>query len=48
MDLLGRLKTMPSGQKFILCVTDAFSKDAELVAIPDKCAATVASPLFSR
>jgi hypothetical protein len=48
MDLLGPLKTMPSGKKFILCVTDAFSKYAEQVEIPDKRAATVAFALFSR
>jgi hypothetical protein len=48
MDLFGPLKTMPLGKKFILCVTDAFSKYAELVAIPDKSAATIASALFSR
>ena len=48
MDLFGPLKTMPSGKKFILCVTDAFSKYAELVAIPDKSASTVGSALFSR
>jgi hypothetical protein len=48
MDLFGPLKTMPSGKKFILCVTDAFSKYAELMAIPDKSAATLASALFSR
>jgi hypothetical protein len=44
----GPLKTMPSGKKFILCVTDAFSKYAELVAIPNKSAATLVSALFSR
>ena len=48
MDLFGPRKTMPSGKKFILCVTDAFSKYAEMVAIPDKSAPTVASALFSR
>jgi hypothetical protein len=46
--LFGPLKTMPSGKKFILCITDAFLKYAELVAIPDKSASTVASALFSR
>jgi hypothetical protein len=48
MDLFGPLKTTSSGKKFILCVTDAFSKYAELVAIPDKNATTVASALFLR
>jgi hypothetical protein len=31
-----------------MCITDAFSKYVELVAIPDKTATTVASALFSR
>jgi transposase InsO family protein len=48
MDLFGPLKTMPSGKKSILCITDAFSKYAELVEIPYKIAQTVASTLFSR
>ena len=48
MDLFGPLKTTSSGKKYILCVTDAFSKYAELVAIQDKSAPTVASALFSR
>jgi hypothetical protein len=48
MDLFGPLKTMPTGKKFILCITNAFSKYAELVAIPDKSAQTVVSALFSR
>jgi hypothetical protein len=48
MDLFGPLKTMFSGKKFILCITDAFSKYVELVVIPDKSAPTVASAFFSR
>ena len=48
MDLFGPLKTTSSGKKYILCITDAFSKYAELVAIPDKSAITVASALFSK
>jgi transposase InsO family protein len=35
-------------QKYIICITGAFSKYVELVAIPDKTATTVASALFSR
>jgi hypothetical protein len=31
-----------------MCITDAFSKFAELIAIPDKCAETVANALFTR
>jgi hypothetical protein len=48
MDLFGPLKTSGSGKKYIMCITDAFSKYVELVAIPDKSATTVASTLFSR
>jgi hypothetical protein len=48
MYLFGPLKDTSSGKKFILYVTDAFSKYAELVAIPDKSATTLASALFSR
>jgi hypothetical protein len=35
MDLFGPLKMPGSGEKYILCITDAFSKYVELVAIPD-------------
>jgi transposase InsO family protein len=48
MDLFGPLKTSESGKKYIMCITDAFSKFAELIAIPDKCAETVANALFTR
>jgi hypothetical protein len=48
VDLFGPLKTCRSEKKHILCIIDAFSKYMELVAIPDKMAATVASALFSR
>ena len=48
MDLFGPLKTSGSGKKYIMCITDAFSKLAELVALPNKEAPTVASALFSR
>ncbi len=48
MDLFGPLKTSGSGKKYIMCITDAFSKYVELVAIPDKTATTVALALFSR
>jgi hypothetical protein len=37
---------MPSGKKFMLCVTVAISKCAELVAILDKSAPTVALLCF--
>jgi hypothetical protein len=39
---------MPSSQTLIMCVTDAFSKYAELAAIPDKSAPIMGSALFSR
>jgi hypothetical protein len=41
MDWFGPLKTMPSGKKFILCMTDTVSKYEELVAIQGKNAPTV-------
>ena len=40
MDLFGPLKTSGSGKKYIMCITDAFSKLAELVALPNKEAPT--------
>jgi hypothetical protein len=39
---------MLSGKTLIMSMTDAFSKYVELVAIPDKSAATVGLALFSR
>ncbi len=35
-DLFGPLKTSDKGKKFILCITDAFTKYVELVALPNK------------
>ena len=37
-----------SGKRYILCITDAFSKYAQLVAVLDKISITVASALFSK
>ena len=48
MDLFGPLKTSGSGKKYIMCITDAFSKYVELVALPNKEADTVASALFNK
>ena len=48
IDLFGPLKTSHSGKKYIICITDAFSRFAELVAIPDKTAETVGTALFER
>ena len=48
MDLFGPLKTSDSGKKYVLCMTDAFSKYAEMVAVPNKEAGTVSSAIFNR
>ena len=45
-DLFGPLKTSGNNKKYILCMTDAFSKYVELVPLPDKEAATVAQAMF--
>jgi transposase InsO family protein len=47
-DLFGPLKTGGNGNKYILVLTDAFSKLAELVAIENKEAVTVARAIFER
>lgn len=47
-DLFGPLKTSGRGKKFILCITDAFTKYVELVALPNKESATVAQAIFER
>ena len=36
MDLFGPLKTSNSGKKYVMVITDAFSKYVEIMAIPDK------------
>ena len=47
MDLFGPLKCRSaSGKKYIMVITDAFSKYTELAAIPDKTAVTVARSFF--
>ena len=46
IDLFGPLKTSQNDNKMILCITDAFTKYAEVVAIPDKSAETVANELM--
>jgi hypothetical protein len=45
-DLFGPLKTSEKGKKYILCITDAFTKYIELIAISDKEASTIASAIF--
>jgi hypothetical protein len=47
-DLFGPLKTSDRGKKFILCITDSFTKYVELVAIENKEATTVANAIFDR
>ena len=44
-DLFGPLKST-SGNKYALCMTDAFTKIAMVVPIPDKEATTVASNIL--
>jgi hypothetical protein len=46
-DLFGPLKTSDKGKKFILCVTDAFTKYIELVALPNK-EANTAEAIFDK
>ena len=46
MDLFGPLKTSNSGKKFVLCLTDAFTKYAVMLAIDNKEAITVAKHIF--
>ena len=45
-DLFGPLKSSSSGKKFILVMTDAFTKYVEVIAIPNKEAETVAEAIF--
>ena len=48
MDLFGPLKVSPRGKKYVLVMTDAFTKYVEVVAIPDKTAEVVAEAFFER
>ena len=48
IDLMGPLRTSSQGKTFVLCMTDAFTKYAEIVAIPDKSALVVARALFEK
>jgi hypothetical protein len=47
MDLVGPLPTTPKGHKYIMTVTDYYTKWAEAHPIADKTAASVASVLYS-
>ena len=42
IDLMGPLRTSTQGKCYVLCMTDAFTKYAEICAIPNKEAVTVA------
>ena len=48
LDLFGPLMTSANGNKYILVITDAFTKYTEMVAIEDKTAATVARAFLER
>jgi len=48
MDLFGPLKTSGSGKSYVLCITDSFSKYIELVAVPNKEAATVVGAVMDK
>ena len=48
MDLFGPLRNSNSGNKYVLTMTDSFTKYVELVAIPDKSADMVAQAFFSK
>jgi hypothetical protein len=47
-DLFGPLKVSQNGKKFVLCITDAFTKYAEMIAIDNKEAETVAKQIFEK
>ena len=47
-DCFGPLLVTGKSKKIILCITDAFTKYVELVALPDKEALTVTSAIFNR
>jgi hypothetical protein len=47
-DLFGPLRTSGSQKKYIMVITDAFTKYVELIALPNKEAETVATALFNR
>jgi hypothetical protein len=47
-DLFGPLKTSDKGKKFILCMTNAFTKYVELVTLPNKGAIMVAKAIFDK
>ena len=48
LDLFGELKTSHAGNKYILVITDSFTKYTEICAIPSKSAEQVAKAFFER
>ena len=46
--LFGPCKTSDAGNKYVLTMTDAFTKYAEIVAVPNKEAVTVAEAIFTK
>ena len=48
IDLMGPMRTSTQGKNFVLCMTDAFTKYAEICALPNKEAPTVARAIFER
>jgi hypothetical protein len=48
IDLIGPLKTTSSGEKYVMVMTDGFTKFCEVAVIPHKSATVVASTLFER
>ena len=47
MDLIGPLTVIPRGNKYIITLTDYFSKWAEAMTLPDKSAYGVARFMYS-
>jgi hypothetical protein len=45
---MGPLRTSSQGKHYVLCLTDAFTKYAEITAIMDKSAPTVARAIFEK
>jgi hypothetical protein len=48
INLFGPLKTSDKGKKMVLCMTDAFTKYVELVALADKEAETTGEAIFNK
>jgi transposase InsO family protein len=48
IDLIGQLKTTSSGDKYVMVMTDGFTKFCEVAAIPHQSATVVARTLFER